>query len=53
VKVTVVAIPFGFTTAFRVAREPDTDVAAVVRAVGLIPEMVNERGASVAAENIP
>jgi hypothetical protein len=43
----------GFTTAFNVARAPDTEVAADVCAVGLTPEIVNERGTSAAAENIP
>jgi len=53
VKLTVVLIPLGFTTAFNVARVPDTDVAAEVLAVGLIPAIVNDRDTSDAAVKIP
>jgi len=54
VKFTVVANPLGFTTAFIVARDPETDVAADVLAVGLRPVIVNDRVTlSVAAVNIP
>jgi hypothetical protein len=50
---TVVARPLGFTTAFSVARDADTDVGLDVRAVGLVPEIENDRSTSAAATNIP
>ena len=49
----MVARPLGFTTAFSVAREADTEVAAAVRAVGLLPEMENDLLTSAAARNMP
>ncbi len=50
---TVVARPLGFTTAFSVAREEETDVALAVRTVGLLPEIAKDRSTSVAAANMP